>query len=86
MEIDVVCNHDYEFIAEGEYTGSRPGYLYDEFYCRHCLSRVAVNRETGQKVANPDPLWFNRTRSRACWQESLLAKYEQRCWPIYSEL
>jgi hypothetical protein len=52
--------HDYEFVAEGHYDGSRPGYVYDEFYCRRCLERVAVSRENGQKVVNPDPTWFHR--------------------------
>ena len=56
------CDHDFEFIGEGYYEGSRPGWSYDEFFCRRCLKRVAVKHGTDQQVENPDPTWFKRRR------------------------
>lgn len=58
------CDHDFDRIGEGHYDGMRPGWTYDEFFCRRCLLRVAVEHETGRRHDNPDPSWFHRKVQR----------------------
>lgn len=56
------CEHDFDYIGRGYHDGSHPGWAYDEFFCRRCLTRVAVQDGTNRHATNLDPQWFHRER------------------------
>lgn len=56
------CDHDFVFVSEGYYSGSRPGWSYDEFYCRRCLHRCGVRHSDGVRFTHLDPRWHERTK------------------------
>ena len=55
------CLHEFNLVGHGYYTGSRPGWSFDQFFCKRCLLKVAVDGQ-GQKYENPDPRWFGLER------------------------
>ena len=55
------CEHEFEFMGSGYYEGQRPGWSFDQFFCKRCLLKVAVS-DRGHKQENPDPQWYRLDR------------------------
>lgn len=55
------CDHDFEHMGSGYYRGQRPGWSFDQFFCKRCLLKVAVDAR-GNRTENPDPQWYELDR------------------------